>query len=83
MLGRRVFQPARCFNAVEVTGRDRREPRLGDPAEELRPVEQLEPVSEPAQPDVAREALRQPPFVGSGLVVIRVRRDDRFSGGSR
>jgi len=55
-------------------------PGIRDPAEELCPVEQLEPVGEPAQPDVAREPLRQPSVGGRGLAVIRVRRDDRGAG---
>ena len=51
---------------MEVAAGDRRQPRVGDPAEELRAVEELEAVRERAQPGVAREPLREASRTGSG-----------------
>ncbi len=51
---------------VEVAGRDRRKPGVGDPAEELPPVEELEAMGEVAEPGVAREALREAPSLLAG-----------------
>ncbi len=65
---------------MEVAGRDGGEARVCHPAVELRAVEELESVGEPAQTDVAREALRQPRARERGLVSVRVRRDDRGAG---
>jgi hypothetical protein len=65
---------------VDVAAGDGRQARLGDPAEERRAVEELEPVHEPAEHCVAREALRQPRAGQTRLGWKRVRRDDRGAG---
>ena len=65
---------------MEVACRDRGQSCCGDPTEELRSVEELEAMDEPAQRLVPGEALRQ---AGAALVpraVERVRRDDRGAG---
>ena len=65
---------------MEVAGSDRRQPGVRHPAEELRPIEQLEGMGEPAKPGVAREPLREASPHERGLVPVRMRRDDRGAG---
>jgi hypothetical protein len=79
--GMTLFHPSRCSSRWKVSARDAGKAGPRDPGEELRPVEQLEPVHARRELRVARETLRQPARVRRRLVVVGMRCDQRGAGG--
>ena len=78
--GEEGLPAAEVLRPMEVAVRDGRQTRAGDPAEERRPVEELEPMGELLQLRVDREPACPARLGVARLVVERVRRDDRGAG---
>ena len=77
--GQRGLPGREVLEAVEVAVRDDRQPRLGDPREEVVPVDELEAVDDRRGPGgLAGEAGRAAPAALAGLG--RVRGDQRRTG---